>query len=57
MAWLPLAMAIIAVEGLILAGLLSRDWTGFVVGGALVLAFGGRALDFGKKLRAKMLSR
>jgi hypothetical protein len=56
-AWLPLAVAVIVVEGLIVAGLLSREGTAFVVGGALVVTNGGRVFNYGKRLRAKALSR
>lgn len=56
-AWPPLAVAVIMVEGLILAGLLPRGWTAFVVGGALVVTNSGRMRRFGKALRAKALSR
>jgi hypothetical protein len=56
-AWLPLAVAVVAIEILILTGLLSKDWTGAVVAGALILTMGGRMYDYGKKLRAKLLSR
>jgi hypothetical protein len=56
-AWLPLAVAVIVVEGLIVAGLLSQGWTAFVVGGALVVTNGGRMHRLGKSLRVKALSR
>lgn len=50
-------MAVVVIETLILAGLLSKDWTGAVVAGTLILTMGGRVLDYSKKLRAKLLSR
>lgn len=56
-AWLPLAVAVIAVEGLILMGVLSVGWTGFVIGGALVLTNGSRGSKLGKRLQAKAFSR
>jgi hypothetical protein len=56
-AWLPLAVAVVGTEALILAGLLSKAWTGFVVAGALIVTNGGRVYDYSKKLRTKLLSR
>jgi nitrogen fixation protein FixH len=56
-AWLPLAVAVILIGVLILAGLLSKSWTGVVAFGALILTNGGRVLRYSKTLRAKLLSR
>ena len=50
-------MAVIVIEALILAGLLSKDWTGVVVAGALIVTNGGRVYDYSRKLRAKLLGR
>jgi hypothetical protein len=55
--WLPLAVTVVVIEVLILADLLSRDWTGVVVAGSLIVIFGGRVLDHSKKLRAKLPNR
>lgn len=56
-AWLPLAVAVIVIEALILVGLLPKGWTGVVVAGAAALTLGGRVYDYSKKLRVKLLSR
>lgn len=56
-AWLPLAAAVILTEVAILVGLLSRDWTGVVVAGSLLLTLAGRVHRYAKTLRAKSLSR
>lgn len=50
-------MVVVGIEALILAGLISKDWTGVVVAGALIVTNGGRVYDYGKKLRVRLLSR
>jgi anti-sigma factor RsiW len=54
--WLSLAVAVIVIEVLVLAGLLSKGWTGVVVFGALLVTNGGRVLHHSKTLRAKLLA-
>jgi len=56
-AWLPLAVAVVVIEILILVGLLSKDWTGAVVAGTLIVTLGGRMHRYSKTLRAKVLNR
>ncbi len=56
-AWLPLAVAVVVIEVLILVGLLPKGWTGVVVAGAFAVTVVRPLYGYSKTLRAKLLSR